>query len=121
MDTIHKRIKIEREKNNWTQLELAEKIGYSSATSITKLEKGLVDPPTSKIKLLADIFNVSVSYLMGWDNEFALSKSEKEMIEDFRKLSDDEKEVARNYIYATTQISQMRGDSTLKPPRKNNG
>lgn len=121
MEIIHERIKFEREKRNWTQLELAERIGYSSATSITKLEKGQVDPPTSKIQLLADAFNVSISYLMGWDNEFALTRGERELIEDFRKLSDDEKEVAKNYIHAITQIGQIRDGGTLEPSRKKSG
>jgi hypothetical protein len=58
---------------------------------------------------------------MGWDNELGLTKGERELIEDFRKLSEDEREIAKNYIHAITQISQMRDGGTLEPSRKKSG
>lgn len=51
-----------------TQEELAYKVGYTSRSSINKLEKGLVNIPHSKIISLAEALDTNPSYLMGWTN-----------------------------------------------------
>ena len=68
---IAKKIRELREKNNMTQEELAEKVGYTSSykkSSIHKIEKGEQDIPRNKIPLFAKALNTSVSELMNWDN-----------------------------------------------------
>lgn len=52
-----------------TQDELAKKVGYTSRSSINKIEKGMVDLPRSKIVELADALDTTASYLMGWEEE----------------------------------------------------
>jgi len=52
-----------RRKNNMSQKELGEKIGVSQNT-ISAWEKKS-PPPTSKLILLAQLFDVSIDHLLG--------------------------------------------------------
>lgn len=63
------RIRRLRLSKSMTQEELAKKVGYTSRSSINKIEKGMVDLPRSKIVELADALDTTASYLMGWDEE----------------------------------------------------
>ena len=65
MNTIAQRIKERREALGISQADLAYKCGYTSRTSIAKIESGTVDLPQSKIVALADALYVSPAYLMG--------------------------------------------------------
>ncbi|NLG58530.1 MAG: helix-turn-helix transcriptional regulator [Clostridiales bacterium] len=63
------RIKFLREQAGLTQEELGEKIGVQKS-AIRKYEKGEVkNMKRSSIRILSDLFNVSPTYLMGWDDE----------------------------------------------------
>lgn len=59
------RIKERRLAVNMTQDELAKKAGYSSRSSINKIEMGLVDIPQSKVMAIAQALDISPVYLMG--------------------------------------------------------
>ena len=59
-----KRIKARRQLLKMTQDELAQKSGYTSRSSINKIELGLVDPPQSKIIALAQSLGVTPTYLL---------------------------------------------------------
>ena len=61
------RIKEQRLSVNMTQDELAKRAGYSSRSSINKIELGLVDLPQSKLMAIAQALGVSPVYLMGLD------------------------------------------------------
>ena len=52
-----------RRENNMTQLELAEKLNYSDK-AISKWERGESIPDVAVLKNIADIFLVSVDYLL---------------------------------------------------------
>ncbi|MBQ2756565.1 MAG: helix-turn-helix transcriptional regulator [Oscillospiraceae bacterium] len=52
-----------RTKANMTQLDLAEKINYSDK-SVSKWERGEAVPDVSVIKTMADIFGVTVDYMI---------------------------------------------------------
>lgn len=69
MIKLYENIKSYRKKAGMTQLDLASRAGYTDRSSIAKIEKGLVDLTQSKIKQFADIFGVTPSELMGWDDE----------------------------------------------------
>jgi transcriptional regulator with XRE-family HTH domain len=66
MSTIHSRIKEQRIKKGYTLIEVAEKIGVREAT-YQRYESGVIKNIKPKIiKKLAEIFNVSPGYLLGW-------------------------------------------------------
>ena len=66
LKSIGERIKNLRESLGITQGELAEKAGYTSHSSIAKIESGAIDLPQSKIELIAAALNTTPAYLMGW-------------------------------------------------------
>lgn len=64
----NERIKLLRTSLNLTQEELGEKLGVQKAT-IQKYENGsIINFKIDTIKQLANVFNVTPSYLMGWDS-----------------------------------------------------
>lgn len=67
--TIHENIKKRRLELNLSQEELAEMTGYTSRSSIAKIEKGLVDLSQSKITLFANALKTTPAYLMGWEED----------------------------------------------------
>lgn len=79
------RIRVAREKLGLTQEELAKKTGYTSRSSINKIEDGKVNIPQSKIEIFANALNVTPSYIMGWESEeIILTNHEKRVIEAYR-------------------------------------
>ena len=56
-----------RLKQGLSQEELALSLGYTDRSSIAKIEAGKVDLSQSKLEKLAQIFSVSVSYLLGME------------------------------------------------------
>ena len=56
-----------RKKDHITQFKLAEKLGISQQT-VSKYERGLIEPDINTLITLAYIFNVSVDYLLGITN-----------------------------------------------------
>lgn len=63
---LGKRIKDRRLELSLTQDELAKLTGYTSRSSINKIELGLVDLPQSKIEALARALKTLPTALMGW-------------------------------------------------------
>lgn len=66
--TIGDRIRQCRIDKGMTQLELAEKLGYKSKSSIAHIENGR-DIPRSMVVTLAGILDTTPSYLMGWETK----------------------------------------------------
>ncbi len=52
-----------------SQQELAEKVGYKTASAVNKIELGLRDINQTKIMLFAEALGTTPSYLMGWTEE----------------------------------------------------
>ena len=63
------RIKIAREQAGLSQSQLAAKAGYTDRSSIAKLEKGQIDPSSSKITQIARALDVSEAWLLGWETD----------------------------------------------------
>lgn len=70
MNGIGKKIKQRRTELGITQIELAKRMGYTSKAAISKVENGDDNLTTSRISQFADALDLSVSYLMGWDDNY---------------------------------------------------
>lgn len=68
MKGLGERIKYLRIEHNYTQPQLAKKIGVSNAV-ISFWENDLNEPKATYLKALAKCFNVSSDYLLGMDEE----------------------------------------------------
>ena len=92
---IGARIKSKREELSLSQAELAKRIGYTSPTSIAKIEAGKVDLPQSKIIAFADALDTTPAYLMGWEEDAPfpspdpIDSYDDELIEELQRLHDD--------------------------------
>lgn len=67
--TLGERIRELRQKSGLTQEELAKEIGYSTKTSISKMENDLLDINQSTIVALARALKTTPSTLMGWEDD----------------------------------------------------
>lgn len=67
--TLYERIKQRRIELKMTQEELAKLTGYTSRTSIAKIESGAVDLPFNKIHLFAKALHIDDIELLGLKNE----------------------------------------------------
>ena len=96
--TLADRVRLRRESLGLSQEELALRMGYSSRTSINKIENGR--PCSQKIiARLSEALNVSIPYLMGWQEEKekptvqqddGLSEAKQKLIERIKKLPEDQ-------------------------------
>lgn len=98
------RLKILRIKYGYTQKELSKIIGIKQ-TTISNYEKGLRFPDAYKLKQIANLFNVSVDYLLGQDDSILIRESVKSNLinkEDYKFFLDyllqGKKEEARQLI-----------------------
>lgn len=66
---IGERIKKRRLELEWSQRELAKRMGYTNNSTIVKIEQGKVDVYQGKIEQFAEVLGVSIAYLMGWEVE----------------------------------------------------
>ena len=85
---IAERIKILREQENFTQVQLAKQLGITRA-SVNAWEMGISVPSTQYIVELANIFKVSTDYLLGVNQTATVSVA---------GLTDTDIELIRNII-----------------------
>lgn len=63
---LYDNIRRRRIELNISQQELANKLGYTSRTTIAKIEAGKIDLSYSKIEAFAEVLDISPGILMGW-------------------------------------------------------
>lgn len=120
--TTGERIKKRREELGMTQTELANKIGYSSYSTIAKIESGDNNLKQSKIKAFADALETTPAYIMGWDDKqeptpvYYLDDEAREMAEwmfknpDYKVLFDASRKVKKEDIeFVRQMIERMTG------------
>ena len=103
-----------RKQNKMTQAGLAEIMNVSQAT-ITYWEQGKREPSCEDLKKLADVFNVSLDYLLNRNNDVhysSLSKEQEKLLSDFKSLSKGNKQIILNMIAAflTQQAAKVFGN-----------
>ncbi len=108
--TLGERIKKLRLEAGLTQEELAKEIGYSTKTSISKIENDVLDINQSTIVALARALKTTPSVLMGWtekENKPPLklpSADEQELLTIYRNVNQE----GQDYIM---QTARMVGDT----------
>ena len=93
MSKIGDKIKERRLELGYSQEELAKKLGYTSRSTINKIENGTNDIVQSKVVEFATALDTTVAYLMGWSEEdspnmMRLSDIEHDVDVAFRKADD---------------------------------
>ena len=69
MTKFGERIRKKRIELGITQEELATRMGYTSKSTITKIEQGIRDVPQNKIAKFAEALETTPAVLMGWVDE----------------------------------------------------
>ena len=89
MGTLGMNIRKRREELGMTQQELADKLGYTSKSTINKIENGTNDITQSKIKAFAKALNTTVPELMGWRDGEVNESNKYYLNNDVRKLAQE--------------------------------
>ena len=101
---FHERLKNLRISQKLTQKELADKLGLTNTSTISKYESGETKPSMEIIDKLADLFGVTADYLMGRSAEKNTNNETEELLEmlrtnpDYKILFDLYKEATPNEI-----------------------
>ena len=85
------RLKTLREQRGWSQRELSRRCGFGEA-QIGKYESGTNDISATNLKIIADLFEVSIDYLLGTSDtpnrliaETTLSAEEQDIVQAYRR------------------------------------
>ena len=101
--TLAKNIRYLRKKRNWSQEDLAEKLGKKSYTTIQKWESGVGDPTFKTLQDLARVFGVDIDSLANADLELdgkenTMTIAEAAILSDYRSLNLEGQEKVQSYI-----------------------
>lgn len=110
------RVRQRREALGMSQEELAQRMGYSSRTSINKIENGR--PCSQKIiARLAEALGVGIPYLMGWEEEIKenpVAAAERHleilmddefvsMYEEFKRLDASKRKIVADLVHSLAE------------------
>ena len=87
--TFSNNLRFLRKKFGYSQEFIAEKLGYKSFTTIQKWESGVSEPSVAKLKMLADLFHISMDELLNVD----LSGTESAALSDEEEASTPERQL----------------------------
>ena len=101
MSTTGEKIKDLRKRKNWTQYQLADRVGVSSQV-ISNIERSYTSErlKTEVLAALARALGTTIDYLVGSDqrDDIPLSQNEQELLLDFRKLDERQQALASGLL-----------------------
>ena len=109
------RLKDLRLQMGLSQQALAEKLNVSQQ-SICKYENNTIEPNIDMLKAMADLFDVSVDYLIGYSSythkveevsETDLSKEELAMLKQYRSLTPSTRSLVNQFINEFIRLSNI--------------
>ncbi len=103
MAELYKNIKKLRQQKGWSQEHLAELMGYSGRSMISKIERGEIDLTQSRIKQFADIFNISPDDLMGTNQ--SITNVDKELSPTAVKVGQQLTDLEKKFGYTEQQVA----------------
>ncbi|MFQ8705674.1 MAG: helix-turn-helix domain-containing protein [Thomasclavelia sp.] len=116
MEPLYLQIRNLRKNLGMSQQELAKKTGYTSRSSIAKIENGEVDLPISKIALIAKALDTNPSTLMGLDSIVENRKKESQPfnLKALKRLIDTESELAYKSLVRLCKNKRIQIEWTEK-------
>lgn len=111
-----------RKQRGISQDALADKLGYKSFTTIQKWESGVSEPSVSTLKIIANIFGVSMDQMINEDlsdlsqpsSSMQLTEQEATLLLAFRKLNGDGKTKVIEYTKDLSKIEKYQDSSPIK-------
>lgn len=119
MKILAKRLKEARENAGLKQIDAAKKLGISNGT-LSGYERNYRDPDTDILNRMAELYNVSIDYLLGRTNERELTIEEKLSKElrlrdgeniyfyDMEGLDDEDIEMLKKQIELYREMAEKR-------------
>ncbi|EKF52022.1 XRE family transcriptional regulator [Lactococcus garvieae] len=104
-------LKYLRQKYNMEQLELANRLGRKSSSSISEWEKGRYTPKAGILNDISEIFNIPLSQLMNED----LTSSNETTLDKINKISSLLKEPRRQAVLniAREQLTEQQRENII--------
>ncbi|XAO18367.1 CI-like repressor [Listeria phage vB_Lmo_C2] len=65
MNTLSKKLEYLRNSKGWSKLEVAKRLGMKASSTYSNWEYGNREPDIDTLKRIADLYGVSVDYLLG--------------------------------------------------------
>lgn len=115
---VGERIKYRREQLNMTQDELAKKVGYTSRSSVAKVEANANGMVQSKLILFAEALQTTPAYLLGWEDETEYKK-EDAISDIFVRLRSDSKFLEATQMLYNLNEEQLNAVITMLQPFNN--
>lgn len=120
-------IKNLRNERELTQEEVGKFIGASKQT-LHKYENGIItNIPQDKIEALANLFDVSPAYIMGWEDDkksekikpiSPLSPEEKQILDPYKQLNSEGQEKAVSYTWDLVDSNKYNKDNQAIIPTR---
>lgn len=101
-------LKYLRKKHGLEQMDLAEKLGRKSASTISEWEKGKYTPKLSTLNEISKIFNVEIDDLMNIDLSLQTSKVNNDITTIYNKLNSDRQQ--KVIKFAETQLEEQNSN-----------
>ncbi|MBO6015352.1 MAG: helix-turn-helix domain-containing protein [Oscillospiraceae bacterium] len=111
--TFGQRVKHLRAKNNMTQEELAKRVGYTSKSTIAKIEADKVGAVSDKLSELAEALGTTADYLLGGDEE---PKEIKEVQRIMKRIDNDKRNQILTFARYIEVLAQ-NSDISLVPQK----
>ncbi|HEX3047005.1 MAG TPA: helix-turn-helix transcriptional regulator [Bacillota bacterium] len=117
---ISEKIKKLRQDKGWSQTQLAQKLGIPSQ-NVSRYERGVFTPATEALAKFAEVFGVSVDYLLSEELEDAgaykiKDKQLQRYFEEIDKLSEEDKNLAKGVLEAIlikSKVKDLTSDKML--------
>ena len=114
-----------RKQYGMSQDQLADRLGYKSFTTIQKWESGVSEPSVSTLKIIADIFGISMDQMINEDltspssssapSSLQLTEQEKRLIDTYRELDDPQRERLLAYIEGLLDAGSLKNHLYKSP------
>lgn len=104
---LQEKIQRHRKQKKWSQSELAKVLGISR-DAVSKYERGDMTPSVEVVRRLAEVFEVSLDYLLGEQEGAVLDKKALSRLEAIAQLADQEREALYAVIDAYLRDSHAR-------------
>ncbi len=105
-----------RESHNMEQIELAERLGKKSSSTISEWEKGKYTPRIGVLNDISEIFNVSISDLMNIDLSIQNNSINSDHMNLFSQL-DNSRKIKVN-AFAQKQLEEQLENKIVELPRR---
>ena len=104
MEELYKNIKERRLELGMSQEELAKKVGYTSRSTIARIEHGEINLPQSKVVDIAKALNISASELMGWESNTTAASVQEYFVEHYLEMLPKQQELFERLAYYSERL-----------------